>query len=61
MVEQVLDDISFTAVTGGFSLIQVDADKKVINDVNAQYTFTMRSQNTFNENAIMKITLPTQI
>ena len=33
MVEQVLDGITFTATTGGFSLIQVDADKKVINEV----------------------------
>ena len=35
MVEQVFDGITFSAVTGGFSLIQVDADKKVINEVDA--------------------------
>ena len=60
-IEQVLDGITFTSTAGGFSVISVDANNKIINELGTQFTFTMRPQDTFNANAIIKITCPTQI
>lgn len=61
IVEESTTDISFTATAGGFGTISVSADKTKINEDLVKYTFTMRPQDTFTSDAIIKITCPTQI
>ena len=41
-IEEALEGITFTAAAGGFSLITVVADDRVINKDDAWYTFTLR-------------------
>jgi len=60
-IEECTDGIFFTASAGGFSQLSISTNKSLINERLVQYTFTMKPQDTFTSDAVLKITLPTQV
>ena len=60
-VEGCTEGIYFTATAGGFSQLSVKANTSLINERQVDYTFTMRPQDVFTSDAVLKITLPTQL